>query len=139
VVLSVPALPRQVVRFDAPGEYALNIEADSMTAVIAGLQLTLVDTERRTTIPLEKALVRTRVSSFSRARRELYVFTLAAPGSYVLRVEGAGESLAPSQPAIVFTRRVNGAIVLHVLALIASAAALIGSLVATGLIASGRI
>jgi hypothetical protein len=138
VVLSVPMMPRQVVRFEQPGQYALNIEADSLTAVIAGLQFTLVDTERRTAIPLRTALVRTRVSSLSRARRELYVFGIDAPGNYVLRVEGASESLAASHPFVVVTRPFGGALVLHVLALVASGALLIGSIVVTGLILAGR-
>jgi hypothetical protein len=138
VVLSVPMMPRQVVRFEQPGEYALNIEADSQLAVIASLTFTLVDTERRTAVPLRTALVRTRVSSFSRARRELYGFSIAAPGNYVLRVDGAAESLAASHPAVVITRPFHGALVLHVLGLVASGALMIGSIVATGLILSGH-
>jgi hypothetical protein len=106
--------------------------------VIAGLQFTLVDTERRAAIPLRTALVRTRVSSLSRARRELYVFGIDAPGNYVLRVEGASESLAASHPFVVVTRPFGGALVLHVLALVASGALLIGSIVVTGLILAGR-
>jgi hypothetical protein len=139
VVLSVPMMPRQVVQFERPGEYSLNVEADSLTALITGLKFTLVDTERRTAIPLRTAIMRTRVSSFSRARRELYAFSIAAAGSYVLRAEGADESLLAGHPSLVITRPFHGALVLHVLGLVASGALLIGSMVATGLILSGRI
>lgn len=136
VVLTVPPLPEQTIRFEAPGEYALNIEADSLSAVVAGLRFSLLDEQRGTELDLRKAIMRTRVSSFSRARLELYVVTIAQPGSYLLRVEGAGESLSASHPSIVFTRRFHVALVLHVLALIACGALVVGSLVATGLILS---
>ena len=138
VVLSVPMLPRQVVQFERAGQYALNVEADSLTALITGLEFTLVDTERRTAIPLRTAIMRTRVSSLSRARREMYAFSISAPGSYVLRTKGADESLLAGHPSLVITRPFHGALVLHVLGLVASGALLIGSMVATGLILAGR-
>lgn len=138
VVLSVPMMPRQVVQFERAGEYALKLEADSLTALITGLEFTLVDTERRTAIPLRTAVMRTRVSSRARARREMYVFSIRAPGSYVLRTKGADESLLSGHPSLVITRPFDGALVLHVLGLVASGALLIGSVVATGLIMAGR-
>jgi hypothetical protein len=74
----------------------------------------------------------------SRSRIELYSFTIPSPGAYTLRVAGIDPSADYSRHAILITRQYRGALVLHVLVLVALGVALIGSLVVTGLVLSGK-
>ena len=136
VVQRVPLRAEQPIDFAEGGEYALNLESDSRTARTA-LGFTLADAARGAEVPLHRAIVRTRVSSLSRVRLELYRLTIPAPGAYVLRIAGASAEAAERGDAILFTRPRRAAIVVHVLALVACGAVLIGSIVLSGLVLSG--
>lgn len=132
VVLSVPAVPEQPVRFSEAGRYSLNARASSRLTSVAGLRFSLEDAASGRQVPLDRTLVRTTVSSASGVRLELYGFTIVVPGTYLLRIQGEGPDAAAGL-AIVFTRRYTPALVLHVLAIVALGALFIGSLVATAL------
>jgi hypothetical protein len=138
VVASVPVRAEQRVVFDHAGAFALNLEGPALARGVAGLRFTLSGAERGAAVPLHPILFRTRVSSFTRARLELFGFTLPAPGTYVLRVDGADPSAEQRGDAIVFTRRFTGALVAHVLALVALGAVLIGAIVISGFVLGGR-
>jgi hypothetical protein len=135
VVASVPVREQQQVTFDKSGDFALSLEAD-IGSRLGGLQFSLLS-GGGATVPLHRILVRTKVSSFSRARVELYSFTLSSPGTFTLRVEGLEPADSNGSDAIVFTRRFQGTLVTHILALIVLGAAFIGSIVVSGFALSG--
>jgi hypothetical protein len=136
VVASVPVREEQRVHFAEAGEYALSFESNELTGAVAGLKFGLTSVDGGAAVPLHRAIFRTRVSSFTRARLELYSFTLPKPGTYSLHLTGPRPS-ADSGDAIIFTRRVLGILVMHILALIAMGAMLVGSIVASGLAIAG--
>jgi hypothetical protein len=138
IVMSVPLREEQRVTFDRGGELALNLESGSFLRNLGGLGFGVSTTGSGTTIPLHPVLFRTEVSSFSRRRLELYSFTLPAAGSYLLRVTGINSAADPATDAIVFTRRFRGALVFHVLALIALGGTFIGSIVVSAFALSDR-
>ena len=130
VVASVPVREQQLVTFDKGGNFALGVEGD-IGSRLGGLQFSLLS-GGGATVQLHRILVRTKVSSFSRARVELYSFTLSSPGTYTLRVDGLESPTNNGSDAIVFTRRFQGTLVAHILALIVLGAAFIGSIVVSG-------
>lgn len=136
VVASVPVREQQQVTFDQRGDFALSIEGD-IGRRLGGLQFSL-SSGGGATVPLHRILVRAKVSSFSRARVELYSFTLSSPGAYTLRVDGLESPTSHASDAIVFTRRFQGTLIAHILALIALGAAFIGSIVVSGFALSGK-
>ena len=135
VVASVPVRDQQQVTFDRGGDFAFGLEGE-IGRSLGGLQFSLTGASRAT-VPLHRILVRTRVSSLSRARVELYSFTLPSRGAYTLRINGLDPSTDNGSDAIVFTRRFQGTLVAHILALIVLGAALIGSIVVSGFALSG--
>ena len=137
IVASLPVRADQRVRFEEPGAYSLSFESSSPARMIAGLQFKLTNAEDGSELPLSRTVFRTRVSSFTRTRLELYSFVLRAPGTYRLHLTGTRPSMN-SDDAIVFSRRIQGMVVAHVLALVAVGALVIGAFVATGLAVMGR-
>lgn len=136
--LTVPIRAEQLVDIHSSGDLALNLEAKLFTRISANLRFALSPAGSNSPIALSPARVQTRVSSMSRARMELYTFSISTPGAYTLRIDGLTASTDHSSNAIVITRQVGAALLLHILALIALGFALIGSLVASGLILSGK-
>jgi hypothetical protein len=138
VISSVPIREEQRIEFAQGGDYALNLESSSLVARVAGIDFTLASADRGVEVPLHRAIFRTRVSSASRGRLELYRFTIPSPGSFVLRIAGVSAAAADRGDAIVFTRPYRIALVLHVVALVACGLALIGALVLSGFVLFGR-
>lgn len=138
VVMSVPVRAEQAVTFKEAGSYVLNVEGKTFSRAAAGLGFVIATEGSATSVPLQKVLMRTEVSSFSRTRLELYSFEIAAPGVYTLRITGTNSSSGNDNAAIVFTKPFTLALVLHVLALVALGVMLIGSLVVTGLVLAKR-
>jgi len=138
VIVSVPIRSEQEVTITASGAFALNLESPAFTTRPATLRFALSSTGSGSPIALYPIAFRTDVSSMSRSRVELYSFTIPSPGAYTLRVDGIDPSTDYSSHAILITRQYRGALVLHVLALVALGVALIGSLVVTGLVLSGK-
>jgi hypothetical protein len=139
VVTSVPIRAEQRVHFDATGNLALNLEGPLGALLPTKLHYALSSADGATRIPLAPIAFRTEVTSMSRSRIELYVFTIPAPGDYVLRIDGLDASVDYSACAIIIARQYGVSLVLHVLALVALGVALIGSLVVSGLVLSGKI
>jgi hypothetical protein len=137
IVASLPVRADQRVQFTEPGAYSLSFESSSPARIIAGLEFALTNADNGSEIPLSRTVFRTRVSSFTRTKLELYSFTVPAPGTYRLHLAGTRPSM-DSDDAIVFSRRVQGMVVAHVLALVATGSLVIGAFVATGLAAMGR-
>src|SRR5205085_1335099 len=132
---SIPIRAEQGVTFTAPGDVILNLEGRTLTPSGGGLHFTLfrVDAGPGSAIPLRSVMFRTEVSSASRARLELYAFTLPSPGPYVLRVSGLEPERDYSGDAIVFTRPVGASVTQHVFMLLVLGAVFVGCLVVSGL------
>ena len=138
VIASVPIRSEQQLTINSSGDFALNLEAPTFTSHPASLSFSLAGVDPQSTIALHPIAFRTELSSMSRARLELYSFTIPSPGTYTLRVAGLNPATDYSTHAIVITRQYRGALVLHVIALIALGVLLIGSIVISGLIWSGK-
>ena len=136
VVASLPVRADQRVQFAEAGAYSLSFESSSPARIIAGLQFVLSSADNGSEVALLRTVFRTRVSSFSRTKLELFSFTLPAPGTYRLHLAGTRPSM-DSDDTIVFARRVQGLVVAHILALVVVGALVIGAFVATGIAAIG--
>jgi hypothetical protein len=139
VVTSVPIRAEQQVHFDATGNLALNLEGPLGALLPTKLHYALSSADGATRIPLASIAFRTEVTSMSRSRIELYVFTIPAPGDYVLRIDGLDATVDYTACTIIIARQYGVSLVLYVLALGALGVALIGSIVVSGLVLSGKI
>ena len=138
VVASVPIRAEQSVTINSSGDLSLNLETPILARRPLSLRFALSSIDGESRITLTPIAIRTNVTSFSRSRMELYAFTLPAPGSYVLRIDGIDPSTDYAGDAILITRRFIPALVLHVLALVFLGIAFIGSLVVSGHVLSGK-
>jgi hypothetical protein len=135
VVALAPIRAQQGLTFNTAGDLVLNVEGRMLASSARDLRFTLTRPNGGpgSVIPLRPVVFRTEVSSSSRARLELYRFTLPAAGPYALRISGIDPTRDYSSDTIVFTRPVRAAIVVHVLSLIVFGAVFIGLLVVSGL------
>jgi len=140
VVALAPIRAEQGLTFNTAGDLVLNLEGRTLASNAGSLRFTLTRPTGGpgSVIPLRPVVFRTEVSSSSRTRLELYRFTLPSEGPYVLLISGIDSTRDYSNDAIVFTRPVRAAIVLHVLSLIVFGAVFIGLLVISGLSLAGR-
>ncbi|MDQ2767704.1 MAG: hypothetical protein M3Y30_11165 [Gemmatimonadota bacterium] len=138
VIATVPMQAEQRVDINSSGDFAINIESPLLTRRPTNLRFALSGADSEARIALYPILLQTDVTSMSRSRMELYSFTIFAAGAYKLRIDGLDPAVDYSRDAILITRQFRGALVLHVLALIACGAVLIGSLVVSGLVLSGK-
>jgi len=139
VVASLPVRAEQRVAIEHPGELALDLEVPFLTRRPTGLSFTVRREGDSMPIPLRPIIIRTESSSFSRSRLELYALTIPSAGAYSLRIDGLDPSADYSATSVVFARRYGGALVLHILALIVLGATLIGSIVFSALLLTGKI
>ena len=139
VVASLPLRADQDVAINATGDFALSIEGPVGTSLPTMLHFTLSSADGATRIPLSSLAFRTEVTSMSRSRIELQGLTIPSSGDYVLRIDGLNPTVDYSACAIIIARQYGVALVLHVLALVALGVALIGSIVVSGLVLSGKI
>jgi hypothetical protein len=138
VIATVPIRAEQRVDINSSGDFALNIEGPLFVRRPTNFHFTLSGADSEARIALYPILLRTDVTSMSRSRMELYSFRIHSAGAYQLRIDGLEPAADYSRDAILITRQFRGALVLHVLALIACGVALIGSLVVSGLVLSGK-
>jgi len=131
-VATVPLAAEARVRLEATGTLELALEGPHLTRDFAGVSFSLHRLDVGQEVPLRRLLFRTKVSGLDRVRLSLYQLDVAVPGEYFLRAEGLGATSGKS--AVVFVRPLGLTLVTHVLGLIALGAALIGSLVVTGLV-----
>jgi hypothetical protein len=117
VVASVPLLERQSLTLPDSGAYALFVEGKRMSRDFGGLDFSMEDRDGRG-VPMHAAVVRTSVSGFSRVRLQVRSFYLSSPGSVTLHIVGI-RPISDPENRIVIGRPFTGALVAHVLALIA--------------------
>ncbi len=133
VVMSLPIAREQEISFNEAGEYSLNLETGSLKSAPTDLQFGLRAANGGAQVSLHRAVFRTKVSSFSRARLELSTFSLPSAGKYLLSIDGPETSRLNNDVNIVITRPIGGPLVSYVLALVFVGVCLIGALVVSGL------
>jgi hypothetical protein len=138
VIATMPIRAEQRVDINSSGDFALNIESPLLTRRPTNLAFALSRVDSDARIALYPILLQTDVTSMTRSRMELYSFTLPSAGTYKVHIDGIDPASDYSRDAILITRQFRGALVLHVLALIACGVALIGSIVVSGLVLSGK-
>lgn len=132
VVLSVPVTPVQSLRLEQAGPYQLGVEGNRFSRDFGDLDFEL-RSPHGDSMALPAILVRTSVNGLTRSRLTLRSFEADEPGNYQLTVRGIG----PSQNAdnrIVISRPIGGSMVGLILAIIATGALTLGSLVGTVLL-----
>ena len=139
VVTSMPIRAEQPIVFTAPGEFMLNLETPFGRSLPNNFGYALSSANDPGRDLLTRMLGHNNVSSMSRTRRGLSVFTIASAGTYTLRINGIESAVDYGDFAVVITRPFGLMLVLHVLALIALGFAVIGSIVLSGLILSGKL
>ena len=139
VIATMPLVAEQRVEINSSGDFAINIESPLLTRRPINLRFTLSG--------VDSSDAHRHVSDSRANRRDVDVRARAwsstpsrssSAGAYHLRIDGLDPGTDYSRDAILITRQFRGALVLHVLALIACGVALIGSLVVSGLILSGK-
>jgi hypothetical protein len=130
-VTSFPLHEEESFTLREPGTFDLYVEGKLGTTDFAGLKMELTDPGGRR-VPLDQVLFRAHVSSFSRSRLLVRSFTVSAPGSYTLRVTGIRSTASPDD-RIVLAHPVRGAMILHILGIVALGCLTIGSMVASAL------
>jgi hypothetical protein len=139
VVLSVPIRAEQKLAFEGDGDFSLNIESPIGALRPSGLRYALTTADGAMRIPLAPLELQTDVTSMTRARLELYAFTLPHTGDYTLLIDGVDPAASYSADTVVITRRYGVALVLHVVALLALSGAFIGSIVFSALVFTRKI
>ena len=132
VLLSVPVIREQQVELPVGGTLSLNIEGQFLDS-LGNLTYALFD-ENGSSVRLSSIVGRARTSSFTRARLELLAFHLAAPARLTLRISGFDPDRDYSRNRVVFTRRMTGRLVAHILVLVTLALVTVGSVVLTVLV-----
>jgi hypothetical protein len=138
VVTTVPIRAEQRLTINGTGEFAFNLEGPIGSLRPMNLRYELSSADGATRIPLAQIVWNTDMTSMSRSRMELYRFTLPSAGEYLLHIDGINPTADYSDVTIVITRQYRGSLVLHMLALIALGTALIGCIVVSGLVLSGK-
>jgi len=127
VVAVVPLCAEQTLTLESAGEYELHAEGKRFSRDFGWLDFTLTDSSG-TSVPLHTVWLRTHSSSVSRARLLLRKFTAATSGQFTLRVQGIRPEPDP-ESRLVVSRAVRGAVVGHMLAIVALSLLTVASLV----------
>jgi hypothetical protein len=137
ILVRLPAVPEQDVRFDAPGTVVLCIEQPHFGAAFAGVAFSMRDEGGRE-VPSTPIVFRSKVAGFSRVRLAVRAFEIARAGRYRLAASGlAGGDL--SDAAIVFAKPFVGAMVVSILGITLGGMALIGGIVLASLRVAGTL
>lgn len=137
ILVRLPALPEQDVRFAAAGPAVLCIETSHFSSAFAGVDFAMRD-DYGHDVPSTPIVFRSKVSGFSRVRLSLRAFDVPRAGRYRLVASGiAGRDM--SGAAIVFARPFVGAMVLCILGITFGGMALIAGIVLTSLRLAGKL
>jgi hypothetical protein len=134
VVVAVPLVPQQTVRFESDEpRLHLNIEGRLMQRGLSDFSYQIeADSGAARSVSMQRLLVRTSVSSGTRSRLSLFELTPLRAGRYLLRIGGIVPGGDYEDARVVFTRPIGTAIVTNVIGIVLSAAIVIGSMVASG-------
>jgi len=138
ILVRLPAVPEQDVRFAAAGTAVLCIEQPHLGTAFAGVDFAMRD-DYGHDVPSTPIVFRSKVSGFSRVRRSLRAFDVARAGRYRLVASGIAPGRDMSDAAIVFARPFTGAMVLCILGITFGGMALIAGIVLTSLRFVGKL
>ncbi len=129
VVARAPLSERQSLTLPDSGSYDLFVEGRRMSRDFGGLDFAMSDREGRA-VPMSGVAARTVVNGVSRVRLQLRSFHLSSPGVVTLTIAGIKPGSDPGN-RIVIGRPFTGALVSHVVALVALGLLTIASLAAS--------
>jgi len=138
IIVRLPAVPEQDVRFPEAGPVMLCIETTHLDSSFWGVAFALTDSSGHD-VPSAPILFRTKVSSFSRVRLSIRTFQIPRAGRYRLIVTGIPQGRDMSKSALVFARPFAGAVVLWILGIVFAGICLIGGIVLTSLRFAGKL
>ncbi len=128
-LVTLPLLEQQPVRFSEDGRVALSLEGPRLSSRFSELAFELVAPDGKI-LPGSTAWLHSRSSGMSTIKIELLVFTLQAPGQYLLRVKNLGANREEDEGIrIIFSKPHLLQTVSLILGIILSAGLMIGSLV----------
>lgn len=138
VVARLAVLPQQSLRFAAAGPYELQIEQPRFFSTLAGARFALEDAAGRE-LRSWPVIFRTYSSGISTARLSVRGFEVPDPGDYRLNLSGIKADADVSRCALVFVRPYGAVLFLGILGIVLGAALLLGGIVFTSLIATGKL
>jgi hypothetical protein len=128
-LLDVPLLPQQEVEFREAGRVVLAMEGPFFSRRFAGLEYELVGPDG-ISVQSRRALFRARSSSFTKAKMELRVYNVTAPGRHLFQIRNIGdEQPTDAEHRMVFTRPHLGRSIAYVIGIVLTAMVAIGSIV----------
>ena len=128
-ITTLPLLEQQPVQFAEAGRVALSLEGPRLSKRFSELTFELVSADGKS-LAGRTAWLHARTSGMSTIKMELLVFTLQAPGQYLLRVKNLGAARdEDSGLRIIFSKPHLLQTVSLILGIILSAGLLIGSIV----------
>lgn len=128
-LVTLPLLEQQPVRFSEAGQVALSLEVPRLSKRFSELTFELVSPDGRS-LSGSTAWLHARTSGVATIKLELLVFTLQAPGQYLLRVKNLGSAgEEDGKHRIVFSKPHLPRTIGFILGIVLSAGLMIGSLV----------
>jgi hypothetical protein len=128
-LLSVPLLDRQEVEFTEEGRVVLAMEGPFLSRRFAKLEYELIGPDGMM-VESRPALFRARSSSFTKAKMELRIYHISAPGRHVFQIRNLeGEMPSDAEHRMVFTRPHLGRSLLYVIGIVFAGMFTVGSIV----------
>jgi hypothetical protein len=128
-LVTLPLLEQQPVQFNEAGRVALSLEGPRLNKRFSELTFEMVSPDGKT-LSGSTAWFHSRTSGMATIKMELLVFSLEAPGQYLLRVKNLGASREEdSGLRIIFSKPHLPQTVGYILGIILSAGLMIGSVV----------
>jgi hypothetical protein len=138
-VTRVPAAAETTVPFSAPGTYVLHVDQPRFNMAMLGAKFALRDEATGTDVRSSPVIFRTTVSGMSRASVSVRYFEIERAGAYRLLVTGIDPGADVSRVQLIFTRPYAAPLTLLILGTVLGGMCLIGGLVFTALLYSGKL
>ena len=127
--ITLSLLEQQSVQFNEAGRVALSLEGPRLSKRFSELTFELVSPDGKS-LSGRTAWLHSRTSAMATIKMELLVFTLPAPGQYLLRVKNLGAAREEDQGLrIIFSKPHLPQTIGFILGIILSAGLMIGSIV----------
>ena len=137
-VARMPAKAEQSVTFREPGSYVLFVQQPRFDAPLRNATFSL-RTSGGAEVSSSPSIFRTTVSGGSTARISVRNYEIAQPGTYRLLMSNVDAGADLSRCELIFTHPFAGALIARILLTVGGAIALIGGIVFTALIKTGKL
>jgi hypothetical protein len=138
-VARVPAAAEATVTLSAPGTYVLHVDQPRFNMAMLGAKFELLDEATGADVRSSPIIFRTTVSGLSTASVSVRYFEIEHAGAYRLLVTGIDSRTDLSQVHLILTRPYAVPLMLLILATVLGGMFLIGGLVFTALLYSGKL